>query len=182
MLLLFVCLSSNTWGKSLFSDESYVPLVSEKKAIHVGDLLTVIIYENATASASSDADANSGSQLGITASDGSTDIEGSLGLKNEFDGGGSINRQGQITAQVAAQVLAITDSGLLEIRGEQEIILNSELQKIRVNGFVRPEDISDSNAILSSRIANSKIEFIGEGILSDSEKPGWITRFFQWLF
>lgn len=182
ILGLAVLVSQPGMSKSLYSESTYKPLVASTKASVVGDLLTVIIYESASASASTDSDANSSAAVGLTASDGTTDLEGMLGLKNEFDGGGAINRTGKIAAQVTARVVEVSEDGLLKIEGEQEIILNSENQTIKVSGFVRPLDIEENNTILSPRIGNSKIEFIGEGILSNSEKPGWITRFFQWLF
>lgn len=179
---LLLVLAIPCWGKSLYSESTYQPLVSSTKAAIEGDLLTVVIYESATASASTDSDASTSAAVGLTASDGTTDLEGMLGLKNNFDGGGAINRTGKIAAQVTARVVEVDQDGLLKIEGEQEIVLNSEIQVIKVSGFVRPLDIDENNVILSPRIGNSKIEFIGEGILSNSEKPGWITRFFQWLF
>ncbi len=47
---------------------------------------------------------------------------------------------------------------------------------------MRPEDISSDNTVISTRIADAKIKYIGDGLLSDREKPGILTRFFNWLF
>ncbi|MEY8195183.1 MAG: flagellar basal body L-ring protein FlgH [Cycloclasticus sp.] len=182
LVLFLVVVSFSVHSKSLYNDKTYQPLVSATKASLVGDILTVIIYESSTASAATGADASTSSDVGINLSDGSTDLKGSLGVSSDFDGGGAINRTGKIAAQVSAVVVEINESGLMRIEGQQEIILNNETQQIKVSGYVRPSDIAENNTVFSPRISHSKIEFIGEGILTNSEKPGWITRFFQWIF
>jgi flagellar L-ring protein precursor FlgH len=68
------------------------------------------------------------------------------------------------------------------IQGKQHIALNNESQVITVEGRVRPQDIDTNNAVLSTRIADAKIEFIGHGLLSSRQQPGVISRIFNWLF
>lgn len=179
MLSLF---ATQVASKSLYNESTFESLTSTEKASRVGDLITVVIYESATASASADADAKTTSSVGLSASDGSTDLEALLGLSSDFNGGGAVNRSGKIAANISVIVVSLSDTGLLGIEGEQEILLNNELQMIKISGLVRESDINEDNTVYSPKIANSKIEFIGEGMLSDSEKPGWITRFFQWIF
>lgn len=179
---MLVLLSVQVLAKSLYNEATYESLTATERASKVGDLVTVVIYESATASASADADASSTAAVGLSASDGNTDLEALLGLKSDFNGGGAVNRTGKIAANISVMITSINEAGLLGIKGEQEILLNNELQMIKISGFVRPSDINEENTVFSPKIADSKIEFIGEGMLSDSEKPGWITRFFQWIF
>ncbi|MCK5231781.1 MAG: flagellar basal body L-ring protein FlgH, partial [Desulfobulbaceae bacterium] len=40
---------------------------------------------------------------------------------------------------------------------------------------VRPSDISEDNSILSSYIADARIEYSGVGLISAKQHPGWIT-------
>lgn len=182
IIVMLALLSIEAMSKSLYNESTYESLTSTVKASKIGDLITVVIYESATASASADADAQTSSSVGLNASDGSTDLGALLGLSSDFNGGGAVNRSGKIAANISVMITSISDSGLLEVNGMQEILLNNELQMIKISGFVRSSDINEENTVYSPKIANSKIEFIGEGMLSNSEKPGWITRFFQWIF
>jgi flagellar L-ring protein precursor FlgH len=54
--------------------------------------------------------------------------------------------------------------------------LNNGDEYIRVQGIVRPEDISSDNVVQSDRIANADIKYIGAGELADTGKQGWLGR------
>jgi flagellar L-ring protein precursor FlgH len=41
---------------------------------------------------------------------------------------------------------------------------------------VRPRDIGENNTVLSTRIADARISFDGEGFIADKSKPNWLTR------
>ena len=80
--------------------------------------------------------------------------------------------------------MQVRPNGNLFIKGTREIKVNSETQYIILSGLIRPEDISPGNTILSSYIGNAKIEYSGDGSISDKQKPGWLTRIvdFIWPF
>jgi flagellar L-ring protein precursor FlgH len=105
-----------------------------------------------------------------------------LNTANDANGGGVEKRSGEVLARVSATVMDITPIGEYVIQGKQQIALNNESQIITVEGRVRPQDIDTNNAVLSTRIADAKIEFIGHGLLSSREEPGIFTRIFNWLF
>jgi flagellar L-ring protein precursor FlgH len=71
----------------------------------------------------------------------------------------------------------ILPSGDLVVAGEQLLEINNESQRISVEGRVRPQDVSDTNVVLSSRIANARIRYAGQGDLSDRQRPAWWQRF-----
>lgn len=181
-LPLLISMAMPTNAKSLYDEVRFKPLTNQPVASKVGDILSVVILESTSAQAAAGTDASTDTGIGINVSDGSTDLRGVMGLGSEFDGSAKIKRTGQLMAQVSVTIKEILSNGLLKIEGEQEIKLNAENQFMKVSGFIRPTDIDESNMILSTKIYESKIELIGEGILSNSEEPGWITRFFQWLF
>lgn len=180
MILVFSAISS--YSRSLYDESTYEPLVSAVRANEVGDAVTVLIYESTSAQTAAKTDARTDGSVTANAGDGFTDFNAGLGFSNKYNGGGTLNRSGKIMAQVSALVVSVDETGLLEINGEQEISLNSEKQTIKVSGFIRPSDIDDGNIIISYRMAKSKIEIIGKGVLSSAESPGIITRIFQWLF
>jgi flagellar L-ring protein precursor FlgH len=68
------------------------------------------------------------------------------------------------------------------IRGAREVRANNETQYIFVQGVIRPEDISSNNIILSTYIADARIELTGYGTVSDVQHPGWMTRVLNWVW
>ena len=67
-------------------------------------------------------------------------------------------------------------NGNLEVLGQKKIVLDDGEQYVRVSGLVRPKDISSDNVILSTRIANADITYIGAGETTDAMKKGWLSR------
>lgn len=142
----------------------------------------VLVYESATASNQTDTRRNKSTSLNLSASDTHNSIGGELNNSSEEQGGGIERRSGQVVARVSVSVINVLPSGELIIRGKQFISLNSESQTIRVEGRIRPSDIDTNNTIISTRIADAKIDFVGQGLLSAREKPGIFTRIFNWFF
>jgi len=198
MYILFFCANmSIVMADGLFSEDTYKPLLSDRKARSVGDTVTVIIFENSTASASTGADTKSESGVDITSGldvnlpriprvnrdpKGKAHLNANLDAGNHFDGKGSLNRAGKMVARVSATITEVLSNGSLRLRGQQNIELNSEVQKIKISGLIRPDDIAPDNTVLSTRIAEQDLKYVGEGLLSTQVKPGLFTRIVQWLF
>ena len=68
------------------------------------------------------------------------------------------------------------------IEGRQKIVVNGEEQEIVLTGLVRGEDVAPDNTVLSTFVADAEISFVGTGVVGDKNKPGIITRLFNWLF
>ena len=73
----------------------------------------------------------------------------------------------------------VDGNGNLLIRGEQDIEVNNEKQRIALTGLVRPEDITPDNTVASWRIANADIDFVGKGILARKQSPSLLTKLFD---
>ena len=100
-------------------------------------------------------------------------------LNGGSDSSGSTDRSGQMVAQISATVESVLANGDLQIVGQQELHINGERTNIRVHGRVRAADISSTNTILSSRLADATIDYDGHGFVSRSAKPGIVTRIFR---
>ncbi|WP_237057176.1 flagellar basal body L-ring protein FlgH [Microbulbifer sediminum] len=167
---------------SLYSDETYQSLVEDHRARFLGDTLTVLIYEAASATSKADTDTEKNSRISVRASDTHNTVGGDFRGSSEFDGGGVERRSGEVIGKISTTVEAILPNGDLFVRGRQVISLNNESQTIFVEGRVRPEDITADNTVISTRLADSNIKFQGEGLLSRKETPGLISRALEWLF
>ncbi len=99
-------------------------------------------------------------------------------------GAGSVNRAEQINLTIAAVVTQVLPNGNMVIQGSQEIRTDYELRQLTVAGVVRPEDISSSNTIQSSQIAEARISYGGRGEVSAVQKTPAGTAMLQrfWPF
>lgn len=167
---------------SLLDEPSYRSLVAENKAFRVGDVLTVIVQEAATATSS--ADLRSQRNFSVSAQLSSTmggAHSAAAGTDTGSDGAGRTQRSGRLLAQLSVRVTEVSANGDLVVDGRQSLKINDEEQLIVLSGVVRPRDISNDNTVLSSRIAQARIEFDGEGFVTDQSKPGWLARILTWL-
>jgi len=78
-------------------------------------------------------------------------------------------------------VQEILPNGDLKVSGEQLLTVNEEQHKVNLEGRVRPQDISSDNVVLSTRLADARIDYIGEGDLSERQKRGWWRKLVDWL-
>lgn len=97
-------------------------------------------------------------------------------LDTSFDGKGTSDREGHVSAYITAMVVKVLPNGNLYINGKREIKVNNELQYITISGIIRPEDISTSNEVASTFVADARVAYSGVGVVSDKQIPGWLGR------
>lgn len=172
--------------------------LADVKARRVGDIVTVIIQEQAKASkeASTDTDRSSSMTAGISSLFGYEKVlEGKnpnldtaalvdATLDNKFSGGGKTTRSENLAATLTTQVVEVYPNGNLKIRGGKSVTVNNENQIIYLTGIVRSYDVTADNTVDSGNILNAQIAYTGKGALSDKQKPGWLMRIFDntWPF
>lgn len=175
---------------SLWSDEKpQSSLFSDFRANKVGDILTVRIVEsskgNKNASTSTEKDSSISTSLSALFGLPTDKLsKGSVGAETseKFDGAGSTSRSSQLSAVMTAKVLDVLPNGNLIIDGKREVIVNNETQMITINGVIRPEDIGQSNTILSSYIADARITYTGSGVIGDKQRVGWLVRIIDFIW
>lgn len=161
---------------SMLDERSYHSLIADTKATHVGDVLTVIVQEAASATSSADLHAERSFAIaGHASSSKSTPRSAAAGHDTQSDGVGRTQRSGRLLAQISVRVTGVNENGDLLVAGQQRLQINREVQLITLSGVVRPRDIGEDNTVLSSRIADASIEFDGKGFVSRQSRPGWIA-------
>lgn len=171
----------------LYTGGNWPALASDRKAAQVGDLLTIQVLANNSASNT----VSKGSRK-RTSLDGSISLaresgdtrfarSAELGLDGRYDGEGTSVRADRVAAQLSATVREVLPNGDLIVAGWQSLDVGGERTNITISGRVRPEDISADNAVVSSRLAEARIEYDGKGFATRSAKPGVVTRIFNWL-
>jgi flagellar L-ring protein precursor FlgH len=166
-------------------------LYSDNRAREVGDVIMVKIVENSSADKKASTKTQRDSQLtgGVASLFGlekwaqnhnanfiPSTSSLNAGLKNNYNGTGETKRDSTVTATISARVVDKTMDGNLVIRGYREVRVNNETQHIIVSGIIRPQDVGADNSILSSYIADARIETSGTGVLADKQQPGWLAR------
>jgi flagellar L-ring protein FlgH len=76
-------------------------------------------------------------------------------------------------------VTQVLPNGNMVIQGRQEVETNNDVRELTVSGIVRPEDISSTNTILHTQIAEARIMYGGRGDISLVQKTPAGTALMQ---
>ena len=102
--------------------------------------------------------------------------------KRSSKGDGTTTREGALTANITVRVVALDPNGNLYVRGDKIVSVNRENQHIVLSGTVRPEDIASDNSVLSSRLADARIDYYGSGVVGDKQNVPLTHRLFDWVW
>lgn len=181
---------------SLYSVADANDLYADNRARKVGDIIMVNIVENSKSQSKADTSASktSTNQYSVAAAFGGRSVgllgtaggglKGEVGINpllssssaSTLSATGQTKRENYVTASISARVLQVLPGGLLQLAGYREIRVNDETQYMVVSGLARTSDIASDNSILSTQMADSKVEYYGEGVIADKQRPGWLTR------
>src|SRR5690606_3965162 len=157
-------------------------LTGDKRAVRVGDILTVVLDESTQSSKSAGTSfgKSSGVSVGIpTVLNKSYErLQSSAEAERDFNGSARSSQQNTLRGSIAVTVHRVLPNGTLLIKGEKTLRLNQGDEFIRLAGLVRVDDINRYNQVSSQSVANAKISYAGRGVLNDSNSAGWLTRFF----
>jgi flagellar L-ring protein precursor FlgH len=164
-------------AQSLFDEQNWRGFTADNKAYRPGDVLTVQVLENSSASTSADTGTRRRNRLQGELAHGSTTVaETALALAGEFEGGGRTQRASRLLTTLTVTVQEVLPGGQLRIAGTQSLTVNEELQRVTLEGIVRQADITEGNVVQSPRIAQARITYVGEGDLTERSRRAWWRR------
>ncbi|NEX21068.1 flagellar basal body L-ring protein FlgH [Thiorhodococcus mannitoliphagus] len=175
---------------AIFQASQSQGLFEDYKARRVGDLVTVVLAENTNAKKSSSTstakDSGVEMDVGNVTVAGRTLIDRDLTLfgasatgGRTFDGSGDSSQSNQLSGEITVTVAEVLPNGNLVIQGEKWLGINQGQEFVRIRGIIRPEDVSTSNSVQSTQVANAQLYYGGTGALADSNAQGWLSRFFN---
>ena len=182
--VLLMSVDQNVEAKSLWQDNSAWSLYSDRKARDVGDILTIVINENTTQTASKqrsntkEGSVNLGAGTGIFHFLAAATASGS----DNFSAAGSATDTSSFTGNVTVTVVEVMPNGNLVVEGNQSIWQNRDEHKITIRGVIRRDDITNNNTVSSNRVADATIKFDGKGPLNAKQRQGILTQIFNILF
>jgi len=156
-----------------------------------GDLLTIVISEDAKGK--KDADTKLSTDSSVSASvDEFFGIPsfGNINPSNvvtaetarSYDGQGETSRESSLTGRITVTVTAVEPNGNLHVEGQKVVSLNKEKEYVVLRGVVRPEDIDMNNEVSSWRLADARIDFYGSGLVANQTSPGVFYIVLDWLW
>ena len=168
------------------SQGNYRPLFEDYRARNIGDTMTIVLNERTAASSNGKSNANRESEISASIS-ALNKIPGSNALNNlniagnssnTFSGGGDTSANNAFSGNITVTVIEVLPNGNLLVSGEKVISINHGDEFIRFSGIVNPQQISASNTITSTQVADARVEYKSRGYVSESQVMGWLARFF----
>ena len=167
-------------------------LFENPTARNVGDTVTVVLQEATTAQKSSQTDTAKTTKDALSAPTvlgmpvtihGTAVLSGALNNANSFSGSGDSKQSDSLVGDITVTVMKRLENGNLLVRGEKYVDINQGSEYVRLEGIIRPIDISPENTIPSSEVADARIAYGEKGALNDANRPGLLSRFFNspWL-
>jgi len=190
MLAAALCTASlapTVSAESLWNNPNGHPtknLFSDHRATGIGDIVTIVISESTITSASRNNSNEKSGSVSLGAGIGIFDFlkAASANGSDKFNAKGSASSSNRVAGNVTVTVVDVTPNGNFILEGTQSIWQNRNEHKIVFRGTCRPEDISSSNTILSSRVADATVRFDGKGPLNAKQRQGILTQIFNILF
>ena len=170
-------------AKSLWSERGW-NIFADKKARNVGDILTIVISESTTQTAtkartnSKEGNVNIGAGTGIFKFLAAAAASGS----DSFTANGTASDTSSFSGQITVTVIEVLPNDNMVVEGTQSIWQNRDEHKITLRGIIRRDDVTMSNTVPSSRVADATIKFDGKGPLNAKQRQGILTQIFNILF
>ncbi len=162
----------------------YAPLYAGHRAHRVGDPVTIVLVEAITASKAAGAKTQRGGSAAITPP--ATGLLAFLkpsslnaASNSSFKGDGTATQTSTLGGEIAVTIAEVRAGGTALVRGEKRLLLSQGHDWIQFSGIVRLSDIDTDNRLASSRVADARIEYAGNGAVSRASKPGWLAKFFN---
>ena len=165
---------------------AYVPLTSGGRAGQVGDIITIQLVERTAATKSNAAGTQRDGNIGLTPpSTGPLSLfnpsDIAMGGGQQFKGKGDASQSNALSGEVSVTVAAVYPNGTMLVKGEKFLTLNRGDERVQISGIVRAIDISPDNRVLSTRVADATIRYVGKGEIARASRQGWLQRFFSMI-
>jgi flagellar L-ring protein precursor FlgH len=173
-------------GSIFNASAGYAALVEGSRARVVGDPLTILLVETTTTSKTAGSKTQRAGGASIT-----PPTAGLLSFLNpdalkassqsSFNGQGNATQTSTLAGEVSVTIAEVRPNGTALVRGEKRMLLSQGQEWIQFSGIVRLSDIDAENRISSTRVADARIEFAGNGSVQRASREGWLSKFFNMI-
>lgn len=180
---------------AIFNSKGYRPLFEDRRARYVGDILTITIAENtsATKAASSSSSKNGSAEFSTDAlMKDNVAIGGNLISKLPFGKLGSFSSSTSnsasdnadeeasnvFTGSITATVVEVLPNGYLIVSGEKQVAFDKGTEFVRFSGVINPDSITQGNFVTSNKVADARIEYRTNTKVDAASVVSMFARFF----
>ncbi len=170
----------------------------DPREFKVHDLITIIVEETAKATSSQSLETEQDSssrgsvnalidpmallELQLRQGNLSNEMLVDTSFENDFNGKGDYERTDRLSTRVTAEIIDIKPNGTLVLQARKRIDQNGETQEYVLSGVCRQEDISNSNTILSTQVADLAVTITNDGEIREAARKGFLTRIVETIF
>ncbi|MGH8854076.1 MAG: flagellar basal body L-ring protein FlgH [Telluria sp.] len=167
---------------AIYNANSYRPMFEDRRARHIGDLLTINITERTSAGKSG---ATTGSKSGSASFTVPGPLQAKLGAgvglegANKFADADTQSASNNFSGTIGVTVTEVLPNGNLIVAGEKQVAMNKGIEYIRFSGMVAPDTIQPGNMVSSTVIADARVEYRTSSRVDKAEMSNMLSRFFQ---
>ncbi|NML63160.1 flagellar basal body L-ring protein FlgH [Massilia sp. RP-1-19] len=166
---------------AIYQTASYRPMFEDRRARHIGDLLTINIIERTSAVK---AGASSGDKTGAVSFTAPGVLRNALGAgvstdaATKFADSDKQSASNTFSGTMAVTVTEVLPNGNLIVAGEKQIAMNKGTEFIRFSGMVSPDTITTGNMVSSTQVADARVEYRTNSKIDRAEMTAMAARFF----
>jgi flagellar L-ring protein precursor FlgH len=185
-------------GAATVSTAGSASICSDPLAHNVGDLVTIVVdlqntitkAQNTTTAKATAVDAvinallypNDSTSRGYNFYNYHGQSPTSSWTSNQtFNGGGTVANNESASTTIQARVIDVAPNGVLRVEATRLSKAGDEDTSMILTGLIRPEDLSPANTISSSNVADLQILQKGKGTLTNNQRKGWLTKFYEFI-
>jgi flagellar L-ring protein precursor FlgH len=157
---------------------------ADRREFAVGDIITVLVDDYTISSAIKDDQATQrrsrdlGASVNVRQGVGkATNINADIAANNDAASrnAGEARRENRFQSEMSVRVVEVGPNGLLQVKGSRLVDVDKAQQNVQLTGWLRAQDVSTTNVVESSRIADAKLTYVSPGPLG-KPKQGILSR------
>ncbi len=167
---------------AIYNASTFRPMFEDRRARHIGDILTVSIVEKTSANKSG---ASTGNKSGSAEFAIPGPLQGRLGAgvkaggSTKYADGDTQTASNAFTGTIGVTVSEVLANGNLIVVGEKQVAMNKGVEFIRFSGMVNPDTIQPGNMVSSTLVADARVEYRTNSQIDRAEFTSMMSRFFQ---
>ncbi|MEO0318332.1 MAG: hypothetical protein RL404_2009 [Pseudomonadota bacterium] len=163
---------------AIYAADNFRPMFEDRRARLVGDSLIINIAEKTSAGKNVASSSSKDGKADILhgANFVNLDIEATNALSNADKA--AANAANNFTGTVTATVVEVLTNGNLRVRGEKQVAFDRSTEFIRFSGVVNPANVSSTNTVSSTSVADMRVEYRTNSNFDRSALQSALARFF----
>lgn len=173
---------ANPNNGAIFNSRAYRPMFEDRKARYVGDIVTINIRENtsATKAAGSSGDKEGDISTSVTSIFGKAFPKATVDASGEssYKDSAAANASNVFSGSITTTVIEVLPNNYLVVSGEKQISLDKGTEFVRFSGVVNPDTITIGNFVSSTNVADARVEYRTSSKIDAAEIANTLSRFF----